>query len=1051
MTNFTNQRGYANGSPTQEDSLTLDYSSYSGYYYNFVNQVNYALNPTGIHLEAGVVIDQATGQTILNYSNIDLFNITGTRGNDILIGGDYDHNAGNPGNPYDDDQLYGGDGDDRLEGRGGDDRLSGGNGNDILIGGAGKDELFGDAGDDIIYGGSGDNIRDDIGINRIYANEATWVVGGTQTTLYADYSGAEYSVNPQLVTTITIIEGIYYEDVTLPRRGITVGTINGQASIDNGIGGTLNFDGGMAFNIKGSQLDDVIGDGFVLSNDDDISGYGGNDIINAGGGNDYLDGGSGNDTLSGSAGADIIFGGSGNDTLIGGSGADILSGGDGDDTIIDTDGYINGSAGFDTLVADYTNLSYNGAGINFGPSGSTQFSYFSNIESFNIKGTKFADTLTGGIYNDMLDGGLGDDTIDGGQGNDILVSSYGTSVAPETVNGGEGDDMIYAVAGIEGAHKVISGGDGADRFFLNVRGELILGLDFNTDLLAKFINDITLPEYPSTDWQQIGIELAFEGAGAILGAVPVVGGILSFGVEAAQTGYGSYQETQKIMEQINTQVAKATQAAKDYEGAEWGKINSQGVRDTVIIEDFKIGIDSILLPTLKENESYQIIAATNNKNESGVLVSLNRPDGNQGNSPENTIDVVFIVNNYRSNIDGQTTKQYTPSEFEGQIRDLLYGIGIGTYANTPKIGNNTADTVNEVLEGTFANDIIDGMGGPDEIFGYYGNDVLNGGEGNDIIHGGSNGNTAYLQYDRTFNSSGAYLNDGNDIIGGGAGDDTLYGESGDDFINGDAFTRSASGASVAEGNGNDTLYGDSGNDTLMGGAGNDMLVGGTGADKMDGGLGDDTYIVDNKADTVSEGEGKAGGTDTVNSSVSFTLTASVENLALTGTNVINGTGNYLDNSLDGNDAANTLYGLDGNDNLVGNGGNDRLEGGYGTDKLNGGVGNDLLIGGLGHDQFVFGAALGLQNFDRIQDFRVTEDIIDLSKGIFTQFTTTGAIAEANFVSGAGAVAHDSNDYLIYNTSNGVLSYDANGNAAGQFIDIAVIGVSNLTYTAFAIV
>ncbi|MFG1379929.1 calcium-binding protein, partial [Xanthobacter autotrophicus ATCC 700551] len=59
--------------------------------------------------------------------------------------------------------------------------------------------------------------------------------------------------------------------------------------------------------------------------------------------------------------------------------------------------------------------------------------------------------------------------------------------------------------------------------------------------------------------------------------------------------------------------------------------------------------------------------------------------------------------------------------------------------------------------------------------------------------------------------------------------------------------------------------------------------------------------------------------------------ANVENLTLTGTSAINGTGNALANVLVGNEGANTLAGNDGDDTLRGNGGNDTLVGGSGTD------------------------------------------------------------------------------------------------------------------------
>ena len=96
------------------------------------------------------------------------------------------------------------------------------------------------------------------------------------------------------------------------------------------------------------------------------------------------------------------------------------------------------------------------------------------------------------------------------------------------------------------------------------------------------------------------------------------------------------------------------------------------------------------------------------------------------------------------------------------------------------------------------------------------------------------------------------------------------------------------------------------------------LDGGAGVDAMTGGIGNDTYVVDN-GDVVSEAAG--GGTDRV-PAVTYSLATNVENLTLTGTAAINGTGNTLANTLTGNAAANILDGGAGADTMIGGAGND---------------------------------------------------------------------------------------------------------------------------------
>ena len=140
------------------------------------------------------------------------------------------------------------------------------------------------------------------------------------------------------------------------------------------------------------------------------------------------------------------------------------------------------------------------------------------------------------------------------------------------------------------------------------------------------------------------------------------------------------------------------------------------------------------------------------------------------------------------------------------------------------------------------------------------------------------------------------------------------------------------------GTGDDELESGGGADSLSGAAGNDDLNGGTGADTMTGGIGNDTYTVDHLLDTIVESPGS--GTDLALSSVTYTLSASVENLTLTGAGAIHGTGNSGANILTGNEGANILTGGAAVDTLYGNGGIDTLEGGTGGDIMYGGTGDD---------------------------------------------------------------------------------------------------------------
>ncbi|MBD2448347.1 calcium-binding protein [Nostoc sp. FACHB-152] len=207
---------------------------------------------------------------------------------------------------------------------------------------------------------------------------------------------------------------------------------------------------------------------------------------------------------------------------------------------------------------------------------------------------------------------------------------------------------------------------------------------------------------------------------------------------------------------------------------------------------------------------------------------------------------------------------------------------------------------------------------------------------------------------------------------------------------------------------------------------------------MIGGAGNDTYYVDSNSDQITEAFNE--GTDTVRAAVTFTLGDHLENLILTGTNAIDGTGNALKNTITGNSANNNLFGGgdndtlnggDGNDNLEGGNGNDILTGGTGNDTLFGGVGSDKLTGGTGNDRFVFNS-LG-EGIDTITDFSSTDDVL-VVQTLFTNlnYTGTNPIADAyirGIQSGSNTLIQIDTDGVSSNASFSTLVTLNNFNAS----------------------
>lgn len=294
-----------------------------------------------------------------------------------------------------------------------------------------------------------------------------------------------------------------------------------------------------------------------------------------------------------------------------------------------------------------------------------------------------------------------------------------------------------------------------------------------------------------------------------------------------------------------------------------------------------------------------------------------------------------------------------------------------------KIGSDLVDTLaggasddtlsglggNDTLQGGNGDDLLYGGEGDDRMAGDFGNDTLDGGAGIDNLLGGV-GNDTYivdhsvdvifdgegLGYDRVLASVdyaltpkgiGGYLEE---LIYTGAA--SFRGE-------GNAFaqiiTGGQNGDTLIGNGGNDTLNGLMGDDSLSGGDGDDRLDGGLGSDIMEGGVGHDVYIVNVTTDIIIENSD--AGTDSVQSSASYWLPDHVENLTLTGSLALTGTGNALANVIAGNSGANVIVGGEGDDTLLGHNGRDTLIGGAGYDRLDGGAGGDWLEGGAGDDVY----------------------------------------------------------------------------------------------------
>jgi Ca2+-binding RTX toxin-like protein len=314
------------------------------------------------------------------------------------------------------------------------------------------------------------------------------------------------------------------------------------------------------------------------------------------------------------------------------------------------------------------------------------------------------------------------------------------------------------------------------------------------------------------------------------------------------------------------------------------------------------------------------------------------------------------------------------------------------------VENITGSAFNDYIYGNDADNVIIGGAGNDLLRGHNGDDTLVGGEGADDLHGGSGVDLA------DYSSAASRISLNLRVSAGASGD-----AAGDTFFSVENITGSAFNDYIYGDDANNVIIGGAGDDLLRGHNGNDIVIGGEGADNLNGGSGRDVASYE----TATSG-----------------VTADLE----------------LGAGFDGEAAGDVfvsiegLIGSDYADLLVGNGGANTFDGGDGNDTISGGGGNDLLEGGAGADTFVFADALhDTNNVDTISDFDA-DDVIELDSSIFEALAGVTWSADY-FAANATGTAQDSDDYILYNTITGELSYDSDGNGAAAAVRFAELDAS----------
>lgn len=940
--------------------------------------------------------------------------------------------------------------------------LAGGIGNDTMLGALGADTLIGGVGDDVyVIDSVNDVISEfagqgaDLATSSITFALVTNVENLTLTGVSA-IDGTGNSSNNVLLGNVAAnklsagsgndtLDGGAGVDTLLGGTGDDCYIINEVSDVATEYTGAGND--GVFSSISytlGSNLENL-----YLVGTNTISGTGNtlNNIIVGNAANNALSGGSGNDTLDGGAGNDSLAGGVGDDTYLIESTADVIS--------------ENASSGVDTVISAFSySLGDNLENISL--IGSDAVSGTGNALNNYLSGNSGNNGLVGGAGSDTLDGGFGNDTLVGGVGDDVYILNSLNSLVSENANegtdtihssismqmsenienivldgvdgiGATGNSLDNVLTGNSGNNR-LNGGDGNDLLVGGAGNDTMSG-DAGTDTLSGdsgddvyIINDTgeTVVELPSEGidsvYSSIDCTLAenvenlnLTGLNAIRGTGNGLGNII-FGSSAANALAGG---------EGNDSLSGASGFDTLDGGAGLDTLLGGTGDDTyyvdnagdLIIEGIDEGTDlvyssvGIALSSNVENVALtgalSVNASGNGLNNaltgnSGENI-LNGGEGNDtinGNGGVDTLvggvgdDIYFVnsasdklVENLGEGVDSAIS--YVSFTLSSNVDNLTL---VGAAAI-----NGTGNLLNNSLVGNELNNAIAGDAGDDTIMGGLGNDTLNGGLGKDVLKGGAGDDVYYV--DDSGDSVTEFSGQGTDVVCSSVS--RTLGDNVENLILTGAGSIRGTGNSlnnIVSGNdGNNSLFGLDGSDSILGGGGNDTLDGGAGNDTMNGGVGNDTYYVNSYNDFVTELLNE--GIDVVSSTSNYAMQDNIENLILTGTDSLSGTGNSLDNV------------------LTGNTGNNRLTGSFGNDTLDGGAGNDTLIGGVGDDTYLIDTLS-----DVITEYGGSGTDVVISGIDYT----LGSSIENLRLSGTTAingVGNTLNNWLIGNGANNVLFGD----------------------------